>query len=78
MCHTCSEVSVRALKETGLSMITFQHEKKCVYASHLSAPFTGTQLHPASVNLMRLTGAISLISRRALLQVTASFWGSWN
>lgn len=66
MCHTCSGVSVRAPKETRFSMITFQREEKSVCASHLSAPFTSSQPHPASVNLMRLTDAISLIFRRAL------------
>ena len=41
--------------------------KKSTYASHLSAPLTSTQPHPASVNLMRLTDAISFFNMLFIL-----------
>lgn len=60
------EVSVRAQKEKDFPLIIFQHGKESVYASHLSAPFTSTQPHPASMNLMSLTDVISLVFIRIL------------
>lgn len=39
----------------------FSTWKKSVYTSHLSAPLTSTQPHPASMNVMRLTDAVTLI-----------------
>lgn len=76
MCHTCSEVSVRALKEIGFSVITFQHEKKFICLTFICSIYQ----HPASscLNELNEINGCYFFNLQDSSQVIASFWGYWN